>query len=364
MIARVIATLGLVLAPAALAGDDPGPFRIGVIGLVHGHVHGVLHQAAGRDDLEIVGVYEPSRDLFDAFAADYGLGAELYFDDLNAMLDTTSPEGVSVMTSTRDHRMAVESCAPRGVHLLVEKPLAATFADATAMADLARAHGVHLLTNYETSWYASNHEARRLTASGALGDINRIVVHDGHPGPIEIGCAPSFVEWLTDPVGNGGGGAIMDFGCYGANLSTWLLNGQRPDSVFAITQRLKPELYPKVDDQATILLTYPGVQAVVQASWAWPLDRKDLHVYCGRGYVLADRWSAIELSTEFGPPEPIEADPLPASRRDEWTYFANVVRGRLSVDPLSSLENNLVVMEILDAAKESALSGCAVRLDP
>ena len=67
---------------------------------------------------------------------------------------------------------------------------------------------------------------------------------------------PEFLAWLNDPKLNGGG-ALYDFGCYGADLMTWLMDGQRPISVTATTQQIKPDIYPRVDDEATIILTYP-----------------------------------------------------------------------------------------------------------
>ena len=80
--------------------------------------------------------------------------------------------------------------------------------------------------------------------------------HHGHRGPQEIGCSQEFLSWLTDPVLNGGG-ALNDFGCYGADLATWFMDGQAPQSVFAITQQIKPDVYPKVEDDATIVVMRP-----------------------------------------------------------------------------------------------------------
>jgi predicted dehydrogenase len=94
---------------------------------------------------------------------------------------------------------------------------------ARAMEASAKKGGIHVLVNYETTWYPANHEAFSLVHERhAIGEVRKIVVHDGHQGPKEIGCSPAFLEWLTDPVLNGGG-ALTDFGCYGANLITWLM---------------------------------------------------------------------------------------------------------------------------------------------
>jgi predicted dehydrogenase len=104
-------------------------------------------------------------------------------------------------------------------------------AHAKQMQSLARKHNIHLLTNYETTWYGSNYKAYELLDT--LGEIRKVVVHDGHQGPKEIGVNKEFLEWLTDPVLNGAG-ALTDFGCYGVNLTTWLMKGKRPISVTAV----------------------------------------------------------------------------------------------------------------------------------
>jgi predicted dehydrogenase len=174
-----------------------------------------------------------------------------------------------------DHLRVVEACAPRQIHVMVEKPLAVSLAHAETMAASARTYRIHLLTNYETTWYASTYAAYRMAVQeAALGSIRKVVVHDGHAGPVEIGCNAEFVAWLTDPVLNGGG-AVVDFGCYGANLITWFMGGAEPITVTAVLQTLKPDIYPHVDDEATIILRYPQAVGIVQGSWNWPVGRKD-----------------------------------------------------------------------------------------
>lgn len=365
LIRSVVVMLLGVLGGAATGGEPP--LRIVVIGLVHGHVEGVLWAARERADLEIVGVYDPDRALFDKHKGKYRLADELYFDDLARMLDETKPEAASVMTAIADHLMVVRACAPRGVPVLLEKPLAFSAADAEAIADLAREHGVLVLTNYETSWYASVRTAARLTKES--GPISRAVFRHGHRGPREIGCSEEFLAWLTDPAQNGGG-AIVDFGCYGANIMTWLMDNRLPDSVMATTNQLKPDVYPHVDDDATIVLTYepdaaaglPGAVGVLQASWAWTHDNKDADLFTPGGSYHAGKWDNLTVRKPDQPADKHAVDERPDWLRDEWTYLRRVVRGQCPVDPLSSLENNVIVARILDAARESARTGRAVHL--
>lgn len=330
-----------------------GPLRIGIIRLVHGHVEGLLAPARERKDLQIVGIYEPNRALFDRLAAKYDLDPALYYSSLEEMLDATRPEVVSVMSSTLDHRAAVEACAPRGVHLFVEKPLAFTSEDARRIEELAREHGVLVLTNFETSWYASLREIQRRIESGQFSKIRKMIFRHGHRGPQEIGCSPEFLAWLTDPAQNGGG-AITDFGCYGAVLATWLMNGERPTKVTASATTLKPDVYPRVDDDATIVLTYPTATAVIQASWAWTHDNKEADVHTEGGSLHAGKWDELYVRTPDGPRQTIKPTPKPPHLDDQWTYLRQVVRGECEVDPLSSLELNLIVADILGEARKSA----------
>jgi predicted dehydrogenase len=341
------------------------PLRVGVVGLTHDHVHQILREATGPT-IRIVGIVEPNQALAQRHFQRYGLPDSLLFSSLDELLRRARPEAVCAYGSIAEHRAVVEACAPRGVHVMVEKPLAFRLDDARAMEKLATRHRIHLLTNYETTWYASHAAAYRLLhEEKALGAVRKVVVHDGHRGPQEIGCSPEFLGWLTTPEGNGGG-ALIDFGCYGANLMSWLMQGQRPLAVTAVTQQSKPDVYPRVDDEATILLTYPHAQAVVQASWNWPFDRKDIEIYGQTGYAFADKQPELRIrrADQPGAERRVPAPPLPAAEREPFGYLAAVVRGQLKPagTDLSSLPLNVLVVEILDAARQSARTGQTVRL--
>lgn len=229
------------------------------------------------------------------------------------------------------------------------------------MQTLSIQNGIHLLTNYETSWYPSVHAAKDIVDAGELGPLRKVVVHDGHPGPVRIGVNEEFLEWLIDPTLSGGG-ALTDFGSYGANLLTWLIGNERPQSVTAVTQQMQPDLYPEVEDEATIIVSYPKMQGIIQASWNWPVSRKDMEVYGQTGQLLAD--NATEMRIRLGDAAPVitkKALPLDGAYEDPFAYLEAVVRGRIEpAQDLSSLSNNMIVMEILDAAKRSAQTGQSI----
>jgi predicted dehydrogenase len=343
--------------------ETPSRLTLGIAGLSHSHVHGLLRR--GGTDVRIVGIAEPNRELAVRYARRYGLDEALLFGSLEEMLARAGPEAVAAFGSTDEHRAVVEACAPRGIHVMVEKPLAFDSREALAMRSLAEKHHVHLLTNLETTWYPSVHAVGTLVESGAVGEIRKVVVHDGHRGPKEIGVDPEFLAWLTDPVRNGGG-ALTDFGCYGANLMTWLMKGEAPLTVTAVTQRIKPAIYPRVDDEATIVLTYPRAQAILQASWNWPVGRKDMEVYGERGYVLAPDRSTLRVRRDEPSAEEVQRlEPRTPPLGDPFSYLAGVVRGEVAVAPSdpSALANNVTVARILDAARESARTGRTVRLE-
>lgn len=350
------------LGTHAHAAEELEPLRLAVIGLDHGHVEGVLWNAMNRDDLTIVGMYDPNPALFEKYRVKYGLDPAWFSTDLEQMLDRAKPEAASVMTPISEHLAAVEACAPRGVHTLLEKPLAYDLEDARAIASLAQEHDVLALTNFETSWYASVRTAHAIVDSDDDLRVSRVVFRHGHKGPREIGCSEEFLDWLTDPEKNGGG-AIVDFGCYGAGIMTWLMGNQRPTSVSAVTQQLKPEIYPDVDDDATIILSYPSATAVIQASWSWTHDNKEMDIHASGLSLHAGKWDTLSLRSADAQPTAQPIIPKPKHLENEWTYLRSVVRGECAIDPLSSIETNLIVAEILDAARRSARSGERIVLD-
>jgi glucose-fructose oxidoreductase len=240
-----------------------------------------------------------------------------------------------------------------------------SLADALAIRRAARERHIEVLVNYETTWYASNKAAYDELAKGTLGELRRVVVHDGHEGPKEIGVQPEFLKWLQDPEQNGDG-ALYDFGCYGADLVTWLMHGESPVSVTAVTQTDKPQIYPRVADESTIILRYPKAQAVLMGSWNWPFARKDMEVYGATGYLITVGPDKLRLRTKGQTEESAEtAPPLAPPNDGSLHYLAAVLRGTLKPSgDLTSLDTNVVVMQILDAARQSAHEGRTIKLAP
>ncbi len=352
------------LITTTIMAQEKKPLRIGIAGLTHTHVHWLLGQQE-RGDVMLVGIAEPNKELARRYAQRHGFSMDIVFNSLAEMIEKTKPEAVAAFGTIYQHLEVVQTCAPLGIHVMVEKPLAVSLDHAKKMKLLADKYKILLLTNYETTWYATNHKAYELlNKDNAIGELRKVVVHDGHNGPKEIGVNKEFLDWLTDPVQNGGG-AITDFGCYGANLITWLAKGKKPESVVAITQQIKPAIYPNVDDEATIILQYPKMQGIIQASWNWPFNRKDMEVYGSTGTVFSDNRTDIRVRLENDKAE--RKDTLKERETpfdDPFAFFAALIKKEISLPTydLSSLENNMIVMEILEAAKQSAKTGKVVKL--
>jgi predicted dehydrogenase len=312
-----------------------------------------------------VGIYETNADLVQKMIKRFNLDPQLFYTDLNKMLDERKPDGVSSFGTTLQHLSVVEACAPKRIPVMVEKPLATTVADAEKMIVLAKKHQTMVLTNFETSWYPTTDKSFALTRDTAfMGKIRKVVVHDGHEGPREIGVSNEFFDWLTDPVQNGGG-ALMDFGCYGANLMTLLMNGELPTSVTAVTSQFKPHIYPKVEDEATIVLNYPTAQCIIQASWNWPFARKDMEVYGENGYIITKDNNNMRAKGKKGMEIEYRLTPLETQTyTSPFLYFADVIKGKIKVpaNGTYSMENNLIVVKILEAARTSAKTGKTVYL--
>jgi glucose-fructose oxidoreductase len=360
----VLSAVGLATSQDVRAAQSDGaPLRVAIVGLEHGHVDGFLHALPAHKEVELVGIADADPALWKKYGSKFSLPDTLFYKSMANMIERCHPQAILVYTPVSEHRHAIEIAARYGLPVMVEKPLTISLDDALAIRNVARDHHIPVLVNYETTWYASNRAAYDEARNNELGAIRRVVVHDGHQGPKEIGVPPEFLNWLIDPAQNGAG-ALYDFGCYGVDLMTWLMHGEAPLTVTAVTTHDKPEIYPRVDDDATIVLTYPHAQAVIQASWNWPFSRKDMEVYGAKGYAITVGADQMRIRHEHDTEErSITVSPLGQTQDNSLDYLAAVLNGKIAPKgDLSALDTNVIVMQILDAARESARTGRTVRL--
>jgi predicted dehydrogenase len=354
-------TATLVLLLCLTVSSFAQKLRVVVAGLNHDHIYNIL-QAYSKGEVDIIGIAEPNKQLWTKFGKQYHLPDAVFYSDLKTALQAKKPDAVLGYNEVGHHLDIVKLCAPLHIPVMVEKPLAATLDQAKQIEQLAAQYQIKVLTNFETTWYASFHDVYRTLNTDSIGSIKKLVVHDGHEGPKELGCSQEFLQWLTDPVLNGAG-ALNDFGCYGADLMTWIMKGQKPIAVTAVTRHYKPAVYPKVDDDATVILEYPGATGLIEASWNWPYSIKDLEAFGENGYLHAFDGKNIMSRKRDGKPNNKQAAALPGPYNDPIAYLTAILRNQIpATDDLSSLKYNMIVMQILDAAKRSAASGKRVVL--
>ena len=344
-------TLPLVLAAKT---------KIAFVGLKHSHCWRQLQNVATIPEADFVGVAEPEPELIQE-AKKYQPDA-YYVDDYKKLIEEKRPQIVWAFVENNRHLEVMEFLAPRGISVIFEKPLASTLGDAKRIRELAKKHNVKVMTNYQMAWWPTNQEIKRQADAGAVGDVWRLRGIVGHGGPVARGARSKFFfEWLTDPVKNGGG-ALIDFGCYNALWSLWFKG--RPQSVFAQFNHLQPERFPKVEDNSVMVLTYPDGISILEGSWDLSHSFKDLELF-GRDGSLSMTRQKVELRKgRRGEPQEIEVPPLSRERGDPILYMIDRVENNKPVDNILALDINVGVVEILDAAKESARSGKPVALTP
>lgn len=332
--------------------------KIAVVGLVHSHVWGHLDRMIKGNPAKLVGIAETNPELI-AEAKKAGAPDAVFHSDYRKMLDETKPDIVWAFVPNNKHLEIVQACAPRKIHVIFEKPLASTYKDALAIRELTRKHGIYVMTNYQMAWWASNYTAKAQADASAVGKVWRLRGVVGHGGPGSEGARSKyFFEWLTDPVGNGAG-ALMDFGCYNALWSLWYLGA--PEKVYAHVNHLRPDRFPKVEDNATLILSYKNGVGLFEGSWDLPRSFQDLEIFGDSGSLYL-RNGQVELRKGRSNVENVAIQPLPPERAEPIAYMIYCIREKKAPEGLVALDINVGVNEIIEAAKRSAQTGRAVSL--
>jgi predicted dehydrogenase len=345
--------LPVLLLSLPLAAQE----KIAVVGLVHSHVWGHLDKMIKGNPAKLVGIAETIPELI-AEAKKAGAADDLFHSDYRKMLDATKPDIVWAFVPNNRHLEIVQACAPRKIHVIFEKPLASTYKDALAIRDLANKHGIYVMTNYQMAWWAANYTAKAQADAGVLGKVWRLRGIVGHGGPGSQGARSKyFFDWLTDPVENGAG-ALMDFGCYNALWSLWYMG--RPQSVFAHVNHLRPETFPKVEDNSTMILSYKDGVGLFEGSWDLPRSFQELEIFGFQGSLLM-RNGSVEVRKRRDV-ENVPLTALPPERAEPIAYMIHCIREKKAPEGLVALDLNLGVNEIIEAAKQSVKTGKAVPL--
>lgn len=347
----------LTLCCLPLAAQEP---TIALVGLRHSHTWGHLEGMVKGSPARLVAISETDPELI--AEAKKLTGPEVrYFTDYKQMLDEVKPTMVWAFVENNRHHEVVEACGPRKIHVIFEKPLAATAAQAFLIRDLARKHGIQVLTNFSPAFSPGYYAIKAKLDSGDLGKPWRLRVTTGHGGVFpKSGRSRIFHEWLIDPEKNGAG-ALMDFGCYNALYSLYYLG--RPQTVYAYALHLRPQDFPQVEDGVTMVLGYPNAVAILEQSWDLPPNSGGMEIVSYEGAIRMEG-DRLEARKGRAPAVALEAQPLPPERSGPVAYMVHCLKTNRPVEGLVSLDYTVAVNEIIDAAKESIKSGKPARLRP
>jgi len=345
-------------------------WKIGVLGMTHDHIWSHVRELAGRDDVTLA-VADPNAPLVEKARDEYGVARG--YGDYADLLERERPDAVLIFADSAGTVPLVELAASHGKPVMIEKPMADSLAGAERVRVAVNAAGVQLLVNWPTAWRPEIRHTLQLAADGAIGDVFRLNFRGGHRGPKEYGCSPYFYGWLHDPA-NDGSGAYMDYCGYGASMARLLLG--LPSRTQATIGRLQKD-YIAVDDNAVLLLRYPGAMAVIEATWtaAGPVLDSGPVLYGrdgtlvarrqpprGEGQAAAPHGDILHVSRDEPEGRSLTPPPLPEGERTAVEYFLTCLAAERPIEGLVSLAVGRDTQEILEAGLRAARTGCEISL--
>jgi predicted dehydrogenase len=343
--------------------------RLAFVGGEHVHFPGLLASALASPTAEVVGISIADAELRQHFAHLYPKVPTFACSD--ELYETTGPQAIVTCADNRRAAAVVADAAERGLHAMTEKPLAANLALAREMANATERHGVRLMVNWKTYWHPGMHTAKRLADEGRIGRLLGIYHREGHGGPPAEFASQGPVArvgwgWLIDRAANGGGAAV-DFCCYGAAISRWFMG--QPDHVLAYGGNYAKEFF-SAEDNGIMILGYPRGHSVAEGSWTQPGApvRLPTMIYGETGAIAV--MSPAELRLAVGSPdqlavtdaELIAPDALPPKYRSGPDHFTCSLLDDEPFAGLASVEISLDAQEVLEAGMRSMTSGQRVDL--
>ena len=355
-------------------------WRVAGINFDHMHMGDLLREVHQHPDAEIVGIFDKSPERMAAAIENFGIPSERVFTDLDACLRQTRPDLAIVCAATAEHADHVEAISRHKVHVLVEKPFAASLADADRMIAAMRAAGREMAINWPLAWYPSHNTAKRLIVEGVIGDVIEVHYYDGNRGPLfhladKVEVTPEQVEaakpssWWYKKAS--GGGSLRDYLGYGVTLATWFRNGEKPIEVTSVVDQT-PGI--EVDQHSVTVCRYAKGLSKFETRWGTFTDPWTLQPQPKCGFVIVGTQGTI-ASYDYEPhvtvqtrmrPEPyqIPVDVLPVGRRTPIEYVLDcLLKGVPIAGPLDPALSR-IGQQITDSAALSAQLKRTVELLP
>ena len=335
--------------------------RVGILGLTHDHIWGNLDELKASPLGELVAAADPHEALREKVRSGYDCSR--VFESYEEMLDQVELDAVYVYADNATGAELAALAASRGLHVMIEKPMASTLAGADRMLAAAQAAGVKLMVNWPFAWRTGLPHAISMAQKGEIGRLFSVKYRSAHAGPKELGCTPYFYNWLYDADLNGAG-ALMDYCCYGAALARYLLG--RPSRVMGVADRLQKD-YITLDDNAVIVMHWPGAIAISEASWTQigHLTSYVTAIYGSDGTLVVEPGAKgrVWLATrEHEDGIEVKVPEAPANLQSATAYFLNCIVEDLPVEGLCSARVGRDAQEILEAGLISSMEGAAVSL--
>jgi len=325
-------------------------WRIAGINFDHMHMGDLLRKVHEHPDAEIVGISDQQMERMQQAREDFGIPSGHVFTDYRECMEKTKPDVVILCPATATHAEWTEKVAPYGAHVLVEKPFAASLAEADRMIAALAATGRQLVINWPLRWYPPHVTAKRLLDEGMIGGLQEVHYYDGNRGPlahradkIETEPTPELkaASWFYNKAR--GGGSLLDYLGYGTTLGTWYHNGRKPIEVTATTWQ-SPGL--EVDEHSVTVVRYDCGLSKFETRWGTFTDPWTFQPQPKCGFVLKgaegtisnyDYEPTIRVQTA-GHPEglTLPVDHLAAPNQDPVSYVLDCLENDRTVEgPLS-----------------------------
>jgi glucose-fructose oxidoreductase len=248
-------------------------WRVVGISFEHMHMGDLLREVAEHPDAEIVGLCDEQPARMSDAIRNFAVPPDRAFTDIETCVRAAEPDLAILCPATARHAEVVEAVAALGVDILLEKPFAASLADADRILAAIAKSGVRLAVNWPLRWYPPHVTAKRLIDEGAIGEVIEVHFYDGNRGPLfhradkvvvseeEVRREKPTSWWYSRAAG---GGSLLDYLGYGATLGTWFLNGEAPREVTAVVDQ--PEGL-EVDEHSITILRYSRGLSKLETRW-------------------------------------------------------------------------------------------------
>ncbi len=333
-------------------------YRLGVASMVHDHVWGELGHWQAQPNVELVAAGDVNEPLREQARKEFGI-TRLY----NSWQEMVDQEDLDIVQAASENSACadiVEACTAKGIHVVSEKPMAATAAQADRMLAAAIKAQTLLMINWPTAWSPAFQKWESMLVEGAIGNITYLKYRSAHNGPKEIGCSPYFWGWLYDAEKNGAG-ALMDYCCYSADINARFLG--LPESVMGMRGTFVKD-YPVPDDNAIIVMKYPHAFGVAEASWTQTVGYAEgaNPVAYGTGGSLAISKGKVVWQRPDQETQTIDPPATEAPRRNAAEYLLHCLETGQPIEGCCSAKVSRDAQVILEAGLQSSNTGQTVVL--